>query len=205
MRTTSRCPRGSSHRPRVRGFTIVECMVALTIFGLVMTAVTRQLVESASITLKTSRLLEYSRAGRNFIGRLGIDLRSAQSMTLYTSFTDRTVAGATGTGNYLVLHELNAAGTITRTTGYYAVANGSSYKLYIHDSNTGSVAAGSLPATTTSGTHTLLLGTFKVPSGAKLFTNWSNRGVSLRGQYGTAAGAADSSLNYIQCTLTTRS
>jgi len=189
-----------------RALTLVEILVALTIFGLVMTVVTRQLIESASVTLKTSRLLEYSRSGRNLIGYLGNDMRSAQTMTLYSEFNSRSTTMSAGSyGNYLVLHQVNASGTITRTVGYYAVANGSSYILYRHDSADGVITAGTLPAAGTQGTHRVLVGTFKVPSGTKLFRNWSDRGVSIRGQYGTATGAATSALNYIQCTLTTRS
>jgi hypothetical protein len=181
-------------------------LLALTIFGLVMAGVTRQLIESATITLKTSRTLEYARSGRNFIAQLGADMRSAQSMTLYPAFNSRSAAvGAGDSGNYLVLHQINSSGTITRTVGYYAVANGASLVLYRHDSADGVITPGSLPAAGTQGTHRVLVGTFRVPSGASLFTNWRSSGVSLRGQYGTAPGAAAGTLNYIQCTLTKRS
>lgn len=193
---------------RCRGFSMPEMLIALTIFGLVMTAVTRQLIESASVTLKTSRLLEYSRNGRNLVSRLGNDLRSAQTMTLYSEFNSRSTAITPGGyGNYLVLHQVNTSGTITRTIGYYAVASGSSgtYTLYRHDSAEGASTAGSLPNTSAQGSHPIMVGTFKVPSGTKLFRNWSDRGVSIRGQYGTTTGASTSVLNYIQCTLTTRS
>lgn len=193
---------------RRRGFSLPEMMIALVIFGLVMTAVTRQMIESVSITLKTSRMLEYSRNGRVLIARLGSDLRSAQTTILYPEFDSRSAAVTAGNyGNYLVLHQVNTSGTITRTIGYYAVANGSSgtYILYRHDSAAGHSTAGALPGTNTSGTHPVVVGTFKVPTGTKLFRNWSERGISLRGQYGTATGASTDSLNYIQCTLTTRS
>jgi hypothetical protein len=50
-----------------------------------------------------------------------------------------------------------------------------------------------------------LIGTFKLPANTKLFRNWNGVGVSIRGQYGTATGASTNVLNYIQCTLTTRS
>lgn len=193
---------------RRRGFSIPEMMIALTIFGLVMTAVTRQMIESVSITLKTSRMLEYSRNGRNLMARLGSDLRTAQTTILYSEFNSRSTAITAGNyGNYLVLHQVNSSGAITRTVGYYAVANGSTgtFILYRHDSAAGHSTAGVLPVTGTSGSHPVVVGTFKVPSGTKLFRNWSDRGISIRGQYGTTTGASTDALNYIQCTLTTRS
>jgi hypothetical protein len=183
-------------------------LIALTIFGLLMAAVTRQLMESVTVTLQTSRMLEYSRNGRTLVGRLGSDLRTSQRMVMYSDFTSRSSTISAGNyGDYLVLHHVNSSGTITRTIGYYAVANGSTgtYILYRHDSADGHSTAGNLPATGTQGTHLKIVGTFKVPSGTKLFRNWSNRGISLRGQFGTATGASTSALNYIQCTLTTRS
>jgi len=201
-------PSASVRSRRRCGFSIPEMMIALTIFGLVMTAVTRQMIESVSITLKTSRMLEYSRNGRNLVARLGSDLRSAQTTVVYSEFNSRSTAITPGNyGNYLVLHQMNTSGTITRTIGYYAIANGNSGTciLYRHDSAAGDSSAGALPATGTSGTHLVLVGTFKVPTGTKLFRNWSDRGISIRGQYGTATGASTDALNYIQCTLTTRS
>lgn len=195
-------------RPRRRGLTLVEVLVALTVFGLVMLVVTQHLIECSWITLKTSRLLEYSRGGRVFIGQLGRDLADSQTMVMYPEFNDRaTAVSASSYGNYLVMHYVNSSGTITRTIGYYAVPNGSTgtHILYRHDSADGVLAAGTLPNASTSGTHDVVIGTFRLPASTKVFRNWNARGVSIRGQYGTVPGASIDSLNYIQCTLTTRS
>lgn len=207
-----RHPLGSRpRRGRRHGLTLVEILVSLTIFGLVMTAVTRQLIEGVSLTLKSSRLLEYARSSRFVLENMDHDVRAAQTIILYSEFNARSTPQTSGTyGNYLVLHQVNSSGTITRTIGYYAVPVGTTgtFSLHRHDSNDGVVAAGTLPATSTSGTHRRLIATLRqptTPTGVKLFQNWNGRGVSVRGQFGTAEGKAASQLNLVQCTFATRS
>src|SRR5690606_16550566 len=100
---------------RSRGFSAVEMIIALAIIGLVMAAATRQLIEGVSVTLKTSRLLEHSRSGRNLIGQLGHDLSAGQTLILYPEFNDRSSPlNPDESGNYLVLHQVDPGGTITR-------------------------------------------------------------------------------------------
>ncbi len=185
-------------------------MIGLTIFSLVMLAVTRQLVESVSLTLKTSRLLEYARTARSVIESLDQDVRTAQTCTLYTSFTSRTAQAAGNYGDYLVLQQIADDGTVTRTVGYYTVPNGTSgsFSLYRHDSADGTLAAGQLPDASTSGTHRRFVGTLRLPTtptGVRLFRNWNDRGVSIRGEFGAVSGQSPNALNLIQCTLATRS
>lgn len=186
-------------------------MIVIALFGLVMAAVTRQLVESGALALKSARLIEYSRNARNVIERMSSDVRTAQSIVIYPEFNDRTAPVAIGSyGNYLVLHMLNSSGAITRTIGYYAVADSAAgtLTLYRHDSaDGGGLTPGNLPVASTSGTHRRVVRTLKIPSGSgvKLFNNWDGFGVTLRGQFGAVDGQGTSRLDYIQCRLATRS
>jgi prepilin-type N-terminal cleavage/methylation domain-containing protein len=192
-----------------RAFTLVEMMVALTIFGLVMAAVTRQLIKGVELSLKTATMLEFAKNGRALIDRLNNDVANAQAMIIYSEFADSTSALNDGYGNYVVMHQINTSGTITRTVGYYLKANatGGTYSLYRHDSQDGAIAAGTLPDASTSGTHRVVVRTVRVPSGTnvKLFRDWEGKGFTLRGQFGTPDGRGTGRLENVQCTLTSRS
>ena len=107
-----------------RAFTLVEILIALSIFGLVMTAVATQLIESVAISLKTSTSLEHSRNTRELIDELRQDVANAQVMELYPQFNDRGARRSDQQlGNYLVLHRLTPTGVVLQTVGYYVVAD----------------------------------------------------------------------------------
>ena len=200
-------PRRHARRPSRRAFTLVEMIVALALVGLLMAAVTRQMVESASLSMKVASTLEYSRNGRALIGQLQQDVASAQVVRCYSEFSDRSSPVGTGAyANYVVLHQVNADGTVARTVGYYLASNGDdTYALYRHDSADGVIPPGTLPDVGTAKTHRRLVRTVQIPDGVKLFRKWRNRGLTLRGQFGTADGHAYRKLEYLQCTFTTRS
>lgn len=193
---------------RPAAFTLVEMMIALTIFGLLIAAVVSQLTESIGIGLKAARTLEYARSSRVIIDRLATDVRAAGTFTMFPEFNDRGHAVGDGeSGNYVVLQEIDEDGGIVRTIGYYlgpdAAGTGSS--LYRHDSDDGSLVPGALPAASTSGTHPAVVRTVRVPDGERLFRNFRQQGVSVGGQFGTADGARNTRLQLVQCTLSTRS
>ena len=129
-------------------------------------------------------------------------------MTFYAEFNDRSAAvGEGGYGNYVVFRQVDVTGNVTRTIGYYLQATGEAgtYSLYRHDSADGVLAPDTLPDAATAGTHRRLVRTVKLPPNVKLFRNWRKRGLTLRGQFGTADGHAYKQLEYLQCSLTTRS
>ena len=195
-------------RRRRHGYTLAEVIVALALFGLLMAAVTRQLVESGWISFRTARTLEHAHTGRYALDQLAADINSAQSILLYPSFVDRSKKQAEGSyGNYLVLRELDANGTTTRTVGYYLTTGPAegTWSLYRHDSRDGVLAPDALPNAATAGQHRLIVRQLRLPDGLAFFRNWRSRGATVRAQFGDTPGPSTSQLQYLQCTFTTRS
>ena len=198
-----------THATSPRAYSLVEIVVALTIFGLVMAAVTRQLIKSVELSLATDRDVESARSGRFLLDRLNNDVVNAQAIAIYSEFTDRT-SPITDThyGNYVVMHQIDAAGVTTRTIGYYLKASdsGATYALYRHDSQDGVLVPNTLPDAATSGTHRLIVRTVRLPQGTdvKLFRNWSDKGFTLRGQLEAPDGSAGGRLENFQCSLASR-
>jgi prepilin-type N-terminal cleavage/methylation domain-containing protein len=193
---------------RRAGLTLVEMIIAVTIFGLVMTAATRQLIEGVKLSMKTAQALEFESSSRRLLDRLNEDVRSAEIVTVFPGFEDRGAAvGDGGYGNYVVMHQVASSGTVTRTIGYYLQSNGAdgTWALYRHDSANAGLVPGELPGLSTSGTHLRLVSTVRVPEAVRLFCAWRNRGFTVRGQFGSPQGAASGRLEYVQCSLTTRS
>jgi prepilin-type N-terminal cleavage/methylation domain-containing protein len=202
------CPRTVVQGRSRRGMTLVEVVFALTVCGLLMLGVTRALVETASLSIRTTSSLEHARNSRELIEHLSQDVGEAQILILYPSFTDRSTERRAGElGNYLAVHWINSSGTIIRTIGYYAMqdASGTGWVLYRHDSADGVLAAGTLPAASTAGTHRPITRAVRLPDSNCLFRNVLDRGVILRGEFGTAGGGARTRTELIQCAISTRS
>ena len=188
--------------------TLLEAIVALGVSGLLFAMVTTQLVESSKLSVRVTTTLEHSRNSRELLDRLTADLRSAQIVRLYPGFTDRTAVARDGeTGNYLVLHCIDVRGNITRTIGYYVVAQRgtNAWTLHRHDSANGDSAAGALPEAGTAGQHRLIKRAVRLPGSGRLFTCARDRGVSVHGEFGTVDTQGRGRAEFIRCTLTTRS
>lgn len=193
---------------RRTGFTLTEMIIALTISGLLMAIVASQLVESGALTVRIARALEHSRNARELMDTLSSDIRAAQIMKLYPSFSERaTVARDGESGNYLVLQTVSGTGTITRTIGYYmdALPNHGGWALYRHDSARGDNAADALPATSSEGSHRVVKRAVRLPDSNRLFRCVRDRGVSLEGEFGTADAGGSGRPEFVRCTILTRS
>lgn len=200
--------RAASARTRRRGFTLVEAVVALSVSGLLLSAVASQLVESAALSLRITNTLEHSRNARELIDGLTIDMRAAQIMRLYPDFSDRSSEARDGqSGNYLVLQTVSPAGTITRTVGYYVAPrpNHAGWALYRHDSDRGDSPATALPSTDSQGSHRLMKRAVRLPDSNRLFRCVRDRGVSMHGEFGATEGRRSGRSEFIRCTMFTRS
>jgi hypothetical protein len=173
-----------------------------------MAAVTAQLIESLSISLKTSSTLEHSRTTREIIDTMQVDVANSQVIDLYAAFDDRSSKKTDSEmGNYLVLHRLTPTGVIVRTVGYYLVpaSGGNGWIVYRHDSDDGTTTPGVLPAASTSGTHEVVLRAVNLPSSNYVFRNVRNRAVALRGEFGSAHESSNSRTEFINFILATKS
>ena len=77
-------------RQRRRGFTLVEIIMAVGISSLVLTMVAAQLIESSKLSVSITQTLEHSRNAREIIDALSTDVRAAQILRIFPSFTDRS-------------------------------------------------------------------------------------------------------------------
>jgi prepilin-type N-terminal cleavage/methylation domain-containing protein len=190
-----------------RGFTLVEGIVAIAVFSLLMIVVTTQLVESLTLSLKTSTGLEHARSTRSILDMLGTDLRCSQTIILHTSFADRSENLRDGQyADYLVLHQLDQTGAINRTIGYYTVtAADGTRTLYRHDSADDHSSAGELPGTNQQGTHRVVSRSIRIAEQTRLFRCTGDRGIAVRGQFGSPDGNVRVPAQFIQCALVSRS
>jgi hypothetical protein len=187
---------------------LAEVVIALGLSVLLLAAVCAQLVESATLSLRTSHSVEHSRGARELTARVSADVTGAQIVRLYEGFASRGTPRRDGeTGDYLVLHWIERDGTTVRTVGYYAVPapDGVGWLLYRHDSADGVVVAGTLPDPGTVGTHRLVNRAIRLPDANRLFRCWRDRGVSFRGEFGTGNDANRGTHELVSCTISTRS
>src|SRR5690606_4880216 len=129
-------------------------------------------VESARLSSRITHTLEHAHNARETLDRLSADIRAAQILILYPEFNDRSSEARDGqSGNYLVLHSVNAHGTITRTVGYYIVPLGGSqgWALYRHDSDLGDSTPGSLPNAASAQQHRRIKRAVRLPDSNRLF------------------------------------
>jgi hypothetical protein len=182
--------------------------MAMALTGVLLTIVAAQFKESATVSLRISRTLEHSRNARELIDTLSADVRGAQLMRLFPSYSDRSREARDGeSGNYLVLQYVDAQGAITRTIGYYATARqgGGTWSVYRHDSNAGDSAPATLPAPDREGTHRRIKRAARLPDSNQLFRCVRDRGVSVRGEFGAIDGGGSDRTEFIECTISTRS
>jgi prepilin-type N-terminal cleavage/methylation domain-containing protein len=195
-------------RNRRRGFTLVEILMALGISGLVLTMVASQLIESSKLSVNITQTLEHSRNAREIIDALCADVRAAQILRIYPSYTDRSSEARDGqSGNYLVLQSISSTGTVTRTVGYYVVAlsGDQGWALYRHDSDRGDSAASALPDATSAGQHHKIKRAVRLSEAGFLFRSVRDRGVSIHGEFSTPEKSGTGRTEFIRCTISTRS
>ncbi len=194
--------------------TLVEVMLAASIFGMVMAAATTWMLSMLDICGMSTGVALVSRDMRSLTAAMTDEGRNANSFIIYNSFTDRTrVSSISSGGDYLVLNISDAAGDTERTVGYYRDAGANNEgPVRKHDSAAGGPAAGTLPSTSTVQAWPEVVELSRGLSGTeqKLFCNYGSQSFMVGGQIiqkgarkqGTWENRATSTYNF---TITPRS
>ncbi len=172
------------------GVTLVELLIGMTISTVVLGGtISLFLMGSTTAANGTGRLL-INRDIRNFTNEMIENARYADYFKTYTSYTDRTEQNDGGSGDFLVLvhRDVTDPDKISRIIGYYryTVSAGAEGPVLMFDneySPSSSTALSSLiPDTSDIGTHGEIIELSNGLSDGKLFYNFYDRSVVVRGE-----------------------
>ncbi|GAB1488837.1 hypothetical protein MASR2M8_12850 [Opitutaceae bacterium] len=203
-----------------RAFTLAELMVSMTVFGLATTGAVTFFLQALNMYHYDGGKLLVNRDIRTLTSEMTSNATYANYFLIYPSFTDRTVtvSGVTSdaavnhgqSGDFLVLVYKDETDDtkVSRLVGYYrAPANASdptsqgpvrTFDLTISPSTAASVLS-LLPATTTLNTNPEVIELSKGLSTGKLFYNFNDRSVMIKGQIihrGSLTKAATNTYNF---------
>jgi len=172
------------------GVTLVELLIGMTISTVVLGGtISLFLMGSTTAANGTGRLL-INRDIRNFTNEMIENARYADYFKTYTSYTDRTEQNDGGSGDFLVLvhRDVTDPDKISRIIGYYryTISVGAEGPVLMFDneySPSSSTALSSLiPDTADIGTHGEIIELSNGLSDGKLFYNFYDRSVVVRGE-----------------------
>ncbi len=172
------------------GFTLVELLVGMTISLVVLGgSISVFLLGSSTAATGTGRLL-INRDIRNFTNEMVENARYADYFKTYTSFTDRTEVNDGGSGDFLVLvhRDISDNNKISRIIGYYRYTTDTETEGPVlmfdttYSPSSSSALADLLPATGVNGTHGEVIELSNGLSDGKLFYNFYDRSIVVRGE-----------------------
>lgn len=150
---------------RSHAFTLVEMLIALSIMGFILAAISSMYLYSIRTSATTTVNLQLNQKLRSFTSILLNDVEAADGLVVYTAFQGtRTLVAPGGKGNYLVLYYTDYNQRIYKIIGYYLLDNATDANplaLKRHEtvftSTYTDLSQVPLPAATTTNTHTILL------------------------------------------------
>lgn len=192
-------------------FTLIEILIAMGIFGLVMTGILSVFIQSLNIYHYDAGKIMVNRDIRSFTERITQNATYANYFLIYTDFATRTTTstitdpdtGATSTvtvdasvndglsGDFLVLvfKDDTDDTKVSRLIGYYRAPTSTdsegpvrSFDMTISPSSNAAVYT-LLPAVSTMNTHSEVVELSKGLSNGKLFYNLFDRSVMIKGQF----------------------
>lgn len=172
------------------GVTLMELMIGMTISTIVLGGtISLFLMGSTTAANGTGRLL-INRDIRNFTNEMIENARYADYFKTYTSFTDRTEQNDGGSGDFLILvhRDVTDPDKISRVIGYYryTLTEGAEGPVLMFDNEysptTSTDLASLIPAADTKGSHGEIIELSNGLSDGKLFYNFYDRSVVVRGE-----------------------
>ncbi len=150
---------------RSHAFTLVEILIALSIMGFILAAISSMYIYSIRTSNTTTVNLQLSQKLRSFTSTILNDVEAADGLAVYTSFQGtRTLVASGGKGNYLVLYYTDYNQRIYKIVGYYLLdnatdANPLAFKRHetVFSSTYTDLSQVPLPAANTTSTHTTVL------------------------------------------------
>lgn len=184
-----RLHRSTAHHRRRRGFTLSEVLVASAVFGLAITMATKFFIDGLGLYHLTAGKLMVNRDVRKFTAAMTDEARNADDFQIFASYTNRTVVNDGVSGDYLVLRFRNPNGAIVRTVGYYRAPADpldpdSLGPVRKHDSAAPGYTGNAidLPPVTAISTFPEVIELSRGLSNGKLFYNFYDRSVMIRGE-----------------------
>lgn len=115
---------------KIRGFTLVEIMVAVTILGMLMAGVLFYFIQQLKLSYANEYKNVINKEVRHLVSTVSLDTKSSNYFLLYTDFDQRVPQKNQGTGDFIVLVTLGepqiSGGVygnrpVTNIIGYYRV------------------------------------------------------------------------------------
>ena len=177
-------------RNRKCGFTLAELLISLTIFSVFMTGLFSLFFYGANRASDGVGKLLINRDIRKFTNEMTENARFSDYFEIYKSFTNRDQQYDGCSGDFLVLTHRDPAnkGNIGRIVGYYRYAeqDGSEGPILMFDQsyNPSSTEelADLLPAISSAGSHEEAIELSNGLSDGKLFYNFYDRSIIVRGE-----------------------
>lgn len=152
---------------RSHAFTLIEILIALSIMGFMLAAISSMYLYSVRTSNTTTISLQLSQKLRSFTSTILNDVEAADGLVVYTSFQGtRTLVSSGGKGNYLVLYYTDYNQRIYKIVGYYLLDNATDANplaLKRHEtvftSTYTDLSLVPLPAASTTSAHAVLLDT----------------------------------------------
>lgn len=118
----------SKHRPAKRGYTLVELLIGITIFGVLMSGVMAMFITSLQTYYFDLGRQLVNRDMRKFTNELSDNAVESNYFRVYPSFTDRSSqVGVSSSGDFALFVYNNPSNVeeVVRIVGYYRAASGS--------------------------------------------------------------------------------
>lgn len=173
------------------GFTIVELLTAMTILGILSIAITGFYIRGVNQTYFDVGKQLVNKDIRNFTTELSDSAIHANYFIIYDSFSSRIQKDEGTSGDFLLLvfNDPDDADKIERTVGFYRNSSSNVEGPVLvfdtsHDTTveTQSSLSDLIPAPNTFGTHTEVIELSKGLANGKLFYNFFNKSIVVRGE-----------------------
>jgi len=197
--------------PGRRGYTLVELLIALGIFGFAMTGALALFLHGTNIFHYDTGKLRVNSDIRKFTSEMSDNATYANNFRIYPSFYDRsTIANDGVSGDFLVLvyRDPNAPEKTQRIIGYFRapddpndpLSTGPVRKFDIEFTpSTSSALEDLLPAPSTMNSHEEVIELSRGLSNGKLFYNFYDRSIMIKGEIlheGTVNRRATNTYNF---------
>lgn len=194
------------------GVTLVELMIGMGISGIVIAGTLSLFLMGAKISANGTGRLLINRDIRNFTNEMVENARYADYFKTYTSYMDRDEQNDGGSGDFLVLVHRDPADPdkISRIVGYYryAITEGVEGPVLMFDNvyspSSSSAMIDLLPPTSDHGTHSEVIELSNGLSDGKLFYNFYDRSIVVRGEILHDGAFADKVTNTYNFTISPR-
>lgn len=195
-----------------QGFTLAESMITMTVFGIVIAGTMSFFIYSMNFASYGMGKLTVNRDMRAFTSEMSQNATYANSFNIYTSFTDRTKLADGLSGDFLLLvyRDPNNNANISRIIGYYRQSPdaASLSPVYTFDQSyspsTSTIIENLLPDTSAVGTHEELVELSRGLSNGKLFYNFFDRSIMIKGEFNSQGSLSKDATNTYNFTISPR-